>query len=96
MDCNAEWDATKHEERGCHEWGCFHCSKNPRRKPPKAEVLGSNSTALLGAKDLAIAALGNLQNEFEKLNMYHYAEMMEGFGKAINGATLIVKQTKNL
>ena len=66
------------------------------RRPQAASVAVVPLNDLLSAKDLAIASLGKLQNEFEKLNIYTYAEMMEGLAMTINGAVIIAKQTKNL
>ena len=32
LGCNGVWDSYLADKRGCHDWGCSHCSKNPRRQ----------------------------------------------------------------
>ncbi len=83
----------------------YNCKTYPDKKdcpfkapgyPQAASEAVAPLNDLLGAKDLAIAALDNLQNEFKKLGVTHYEDMVDGMCISITGAVVITQQAKNL
>jgi hypothetical protein len=69
------------------------------RKDHKMSSHTKNSTSaevsLLSVKDTAISAMGALAQEFKRLGLYHYEEMVREQQAAICGAVITVQGALN-